>query len=152
MLAGGSGWRNEALTAQVEAGVAEGWLVRLGYVPEEALPALYAGAAVFAYPSRYEGFGFPPLEAMASGVPTVVAAGTCLEEVAGGAAVLINPEDADSVAEALCRLLTDNAEQDRVTDGYYAVAEFSGDGADAQMHVITYKALRGAPPDIVRVD
>src|SRR3546814_12484887 len=62
-------------------------------MPEVQLPYLYAGARIFAYPSKYEGFGFPPLEAMACGIPTMVAAGTCLEEVAGTGAVVGDPED-----------------------------------------------------------
>lgn len=122
VLAGGEGWRNEGLLAQIEAARREGWLVRLGYVPEEDLPALYAGAALFAYPSCYEGFGFPPLEAMASGVPTVVAAGTCLEEVAGEAAELVQPEDVDSFSGVIVRMLTDEAERIRRREAGLALA------------------------------
>ena len=122
VLAGGEGWRNEGLLARIEAAQSEGWLVRLGYVPEEDLPALYAGAAVFAYPSCYEGFGFPPLEAMASGVPTVVAAGTCLEEVAGAAAALVEPDDVDSFSAAIGRLLTDEPERISRRDAGIALA------------------------------
>ncbi len=65
----------------------------LGYVPEEDLPSLYAGAAVFAYPSLYEGFGLPVLEAMASGVPVVTSNRSSLAEVAGDCAQMIEPED-----------------------------------------------------------
>ena len=73
VLCGGAGWRNEALRAAVARGIAEGWLLHLGFVDEEALPLLYAGAALFVYPSTYEGFGLPPIEAMASGTPVLVA-------------------------------------------------------------------------------
>lgn len=106
VLAGGAGWRNEALMHQIEQGIDEGWLHYLGYVPEGRLPTLYAGARVFAYPSVYEGFGFPPLEAMACGVPTLVASGTCLEEVAGQGAVARDPEDISAMKQTLEQMLT----------------------------------------------
>lgn len=106
VLAGGAGWHNEALMHQIERGADEGWLHYLGYVPEDRLPTLYAGARVFAYPSVYEGFGFPPLEAMACGVPTLVASGTCLEEVAGQGAVARDPEDIPAMKQTLEQMLT----------------------------------------------
>jgi glycosyltransferase involved in cell wall biosynthesis len=77
----------------------------LGYVPEEEIASLYSGAAVFAYPSLYEGFGLPPLEAMACGTPVVAADRTALPEVLGHAAVLADPEDVAEFAEALLAVL-----------------------------------------------
>jgi glycosyltransferase involved in cell wall biosynthesis len=76
---------------------------RLGYVPEEDLPALYAGAAAFAMPSLYEGFGLPCVEAMAAGAPVVAADRAALPEACGGAALLADPHDADAFAAALLR-------------------------------------------------
>ncbi len=73
----------------------------LGFVPPGELPALYAAAEVFAYPSEQEGFGLPVLEAMAQGTPVVTAAGTSTEEVAGGASVLVDPFDVDSIAAGI---------------------------------------------------
>lgn len=101
VLIGASGWRNESLKAAIEAGSAEGWLRCLGYVPESDLPCLYAGSRLFAYPSTYEGFGFPPLEAMASGVPAVVSNRSCLPEVCGDAALYIDPDDEDAFLATL---------------------------------------------------
>ena len=73
----------------------------LGFVPGDDLPALYAAASVFAYPSEREGFGLPVVEAMAQGTPVVTSAGTATEEVAGGAAVLVDPLDVDAIAAGL---------------------------------------------------
>ena len=76
-------------------------LVGLGYVPEVDLPALYAGAAVLAMPSLYEGFGLPCLEAMASGTPVVASTAGALPEACGGAALLVDPRDPDAFGTAL---------------------------------------------------
>ena len=65
VLAGAAGWLNDGLQAEIAAGQQQGWLVHLGFVPEHDLPCLYAGATSFCYPSVYEGFGLPPIEAMA---------------------------------------------------------------------------------------
>jgi len=79
----------------------------LGPVPDEDLPALYAGASAFAYPSLYEGFGLPLLEAMACGTPVLTSDRTAMPETAGEAAVLVDPHDVEAVAAGLERLLTD---------------------------------------------
>ncbi len=94
-LTGGFGWRNEALQDEVRKAVDQGWLRHLGYVDEADLPLVYAGAALFVYASVYEGFGLPPVEAMASGVPVIVANSSCLPEVCGDAALYVDPDDAD---------------------------------------------------------
>lgn len=106
-IAGASGWMNEALHDEIGRAAAEGWAIPLGFVPEEDLPALYAGASLFLYPSVYEGFGLPPLEAMRSGVPTVVAGGSCLAEVTKSAAMLVDPDDIDGFVFAITRALGD---------------------------------------------
>jgi glycosyltransferase involved in cell wall biosynthesis len=111
VLAGGAGWRNEAVLEDIARGTAEGWLRHLGFVPEADLPLLYAGAALFLYPSTYEGFGLPPLEAMASGVPVVVSSSSCLPEVCGSAALYCRPDDPDDLFEAARRGLEDSAWQ-----------------------------------------
>ncbi len=77
----------------------------LGFVPDEDLAPLYAAAGVFAYPSEREGFGLPVLEALAQGTPVVTSRGTSTEEVAGGAAVLVDPFDVDSIADGLTTAL-----------------------------------------------
>jgi glycosyltransferase involved in cell wall biosynthesis len=79
----------------------------LGYMPEETLAVMYRLAGVFVFPSLYEGFGLPPLEAMASGTPVVTSNVSSLPEVAGDAAVLVDPYDPHAIAEGIYRVLTD---------------------------------------------
>ena len=79
----------------------------LGYLPEETLAAMYRLAGVFVFPSLYEGFGLPPLEAMASGTPVVTSNVSSLPEVAGGAAILVDPYDPVSIADGVARVLGD---------------------------------------------
>lgn len=107
ILIGSSGWLNESVQEKIASGLREGWLCYLGYVGEADLHALLAGARLFVYPSAYEGFGLPMAEAMASGVPVVTSDRSCLPEVAGGAARLINPDDIDAFVVALEEGLTD---------------------------------------------
>jgi alpha-1,3-rhamnosyl/mannosyltransferase len=109
VLAGAKGWLNDTLHEQIDAGVAEGWLKHLGFVPEPILPALYAGARLFLYPSIYEGFGLPPLEAMASAVPVLVANRSCLPEVCGDAAGYIDPDDAQGFSKSIAVALLDES-------------------------------------------
>src|SRR3954463_4814713 len=81
----------------------------LGYLPEETLAVMYRLAAVFVFPSLYEGFGLPPLEAMASGTPVVTSSVSSLPEVAGDAAVLVDPYDPQAIADGIYRVLTDDS-------------------------------------------
>ena len=107
VLTGSAGWLNDHIREAIDRGRAEGWLRYLGYVPQEELPALYAGARALALISVYEGFGLPVLEAMASGIPVLTSNVSSLPEVAGGAALLVDPDDVPAVSGQLERLLTD---------------------------------------------
>ena len=107
VLAGPSGWLNDDLHALIDRGEAAGWIKRVGFVPEAELPGLYAGAALFAYPSVYEGFGLPLVEAMACGVPVISSNASCIPEVCGDAAALVEVDDVDALLASAMVGLTD---------------------------------------------
>ncbi|GAB6061136.1 glycosyltransferase family 4 protein [Desulfonatronum parangueonense] len=107
ILAGTGGWLTQSLESLIQPLEQAGSARRLGYVPESRLPALFAGAAGLALPSFYEGFGLPVLEAMACGVPVLTSDRASLPEVAGNAALLVNPEDEEEILQGLRQLLTD---------------------------------------------
>ena len=81
----------------------------MGFIDDEDLPLLYAGALAFVFPSVYEGFGLPPLEAMAAGVPVIASNRTSIPEVVGDAALLVDPCEPDAMAEVIFRLVEDNS-------------------------------------------
>jgi glycosyltransferase involved in cell wall biosynthesis len=111
VLAGTAGWgAGEVAEAVRSSGVADRILLA-GYVPEADKAALFTGADVFAYPSSYEGFGLPVLEAMACGTPVVTTTGGSLPEVAGDAALLVEPGDAETLAVAIGKLAGDPGER-----------------------------------------
>ncbi len=126
VLAGKQGWLYDALSAQV-SGLGLAGRVRFpGYLPDEDLPALLSGALAFVYPSLYEGFGIPVLEAGACGVPVITSNTSSLPEVAGDAAILVDPHDVDAIADAMDRVLTDDAlRAELVRRGHENVKRFS---------------------------
>ncbi|HSP68625.1 MAG TPA: glycosyltransferase family 1 protein [Bryobacteraceae bacterium] len=109
IVAGPEGWHSTATMARIRTEA-----VYLGYVPESEMPGLMAGAAVFVYPSLYEGFGFPVVQAMAANVPVVCSNTSCLPEVAGGAAALVDPRSVSEIAAQLGRLLESPGERTRL--------------------------------------
>ncbi len=100
VVAGAPGWGEHV--ADMDANV-----LFVGFVSDQDLPALYSGASAFCYPSEREGFGMPVLEAMSYGVPVVTSRGTSTEEVAGGAAVLVDPFSVDDIARGIVTALAD---------------------------------------------
>ncbi|HEY9462811.1 MAG TPA: glycosyltransferase family 1 protein [Vicinamibacterales bacterium] len=122
----------------------------LGYVPDDQLAVLYRLAAVFVFPSLYEGFGLPPLEAMASGTPVVVSNVSSLPEVVGDAAVLVDPHDIDSIVDGLRCVLTNPARaEDMRRKGLERSREFSWERSVARTLEV-YKRI-GAPLEVVTV-
>jgi glycosyltransferase involved in cell wall biosynthesis len=107
VLAGRAGWKSAHLTAAIAASPHAARIHRPGYVPRRDLPALLSAADAFVYPSLFEGFGLPPLEAMACGTPVLTSATSSLPEVVGNAAVLVDPTDIASIADGLLRVLAE---------------------------------------------
>ncbi|MEI2415731.1 glycosyltransferase family 1 protein [Orrella sp. JC864] len=106
-IAGASGWQNSALLGRMERLRRTGEIRLLSYLPLADLPAFYSGAAVFVYPSVYEGFGLPVLEAMACGAPVVIAAGTAMQEFCGVAGTTFPAGQGEALAQVLGGLLED---------------------------------------------
>jgi alpha-1,3-rhamnosyl/mannosyltransferase len=113
VMTGSSGWRNTQLLKRMQRLQEEGSVKHLGYVAAGKLPLLFSGAAVFSYPSVYEGFGLPVLDAMASGVPVVCRAGTSMAEFSDGSCLLCEGGSAEELATRLHGLLENPSEQER---------------------------------------
>lgn len=143
VLAGRQGWG----AAQVEAAVARSGLRDrihfLGYAAADLLPVLYRRAAAVVYPSHAEGFGLPALEALACGAPVVTTTGTPMADVAGDAAVLVEPGDDDALADAVQALLTDGKLTRRLREAGPRVAGRYSWGVCARAHVRAYRMALG---------
>src|SRR5208337_3102663 len=109
LLAGARGWKNTALDETIRRlGLSGGDIRFLGVVPEEDLPVLYSGSWLFVFPSLYEGFGLPLVEAMACGAPVIASNTSSIPEVVGDAALLVAPTQPEAFAEAMLRVRNDN--------------------------------------------
>jgi glycosyltransferase involved in cell wall biosynthesis len=111
-IAGPAGWAENRVSEAITRAAHRDRIHRLGWVPD--VTGLLAGAEVLAYPSLYEGFGFPPLEAMSYGVPVVATEAGALPEVLGDAALLVPPSDPGALAGGLTRVLSDDSFRDRL--------------------------------------
>jgi glycosyltransferase involved in cell wall biosynthesis len=109
VIVGAKGWFYKEIFARVETLKLKDHVLLPGYVPDEELPLWYNAADVFVYPSLYEGFGLPPLEAMACGTPVIVADTASLPEVVGRAGLIVPPQDVDAWVEAIREVLDDEA-------------------------------------------
>jgi glycosyltransferase involved in cell wall biosynthesis len=141
VVAGQDGWGTDEFKVACARAKHAGRIHRLGYVSAQARRDLLAGAQILAYPSRYEGFGFPPLEAMGAGVPVVASRGGAIPEVTGDAAVLVDVDDEDALAAALHQVLDDDALRSTlVMRGRARVEQFSWDAAADQL-IALYRQL-----------
>ncbi|HKC63456.1 MAG TPA: glycosyltransferase family 1 protein [Pyrinomonadaceae bacterium] len=139
VLVGKLAWLyGETLRAIREQGI-EALTILTGYVPEADLPALYTGALAFVYPSYFEGFGLPPLEAMQCGAPVVAGNQTSLPEVVGDAGLLVDPFDVEALAGAIARMIDDFALRERLQSrGLKRASHFSW-RATARLTLEAYK-------------
>ena len=141
VLAGAPGWHNQALGDRIKALELSHGLRQLSFVPGGDLPALYAGASAFAYPSLYEGFGLPVLEAMQCGVPVICTAGTSMAEFTQGSALLVEAGNIEQLSAQLNDLLGDPAGRSALADtGLKRAAEFSW-GRCAEETLEVYRAI-----------
>lgn len=144
VVAGPDGWGLTEFTASVDAAAHRDRIHRLGWLDEASRRDLLAGATALAYPSRYEGFGFPPLEAMRAGVAVVASTAGSLPEVLGDAALLVGPSDVDGLADAVRQLVADETlAADLVRRGRAQADAYAWDRA-ADAFVATYRRLAGA--------
>jgi len=133
-IAGGKGWLFDSIFAEVKRLDLEGRVKFIGFVDEADLPALYSAATVFAYPSLYEGFGLPVLEAMACGAPVIASNVSSLPEVVGDAGLLVDPLDVDAIAAGLIGLLQDASARDAyLRAGLQRAAQFTWEKAARQL-------------------
>lgn len=116
VLAGPRGWLDNAIVAEVKGSVYRNDIHLVGAVGDDERPFYYAGASVFVYPSFFEGFGFPPLEAMACGTPVITSSNSSLPEVAGDAALIVDPYIVSDIARAIGTLLSDDSLRQRLTE------------------------------------
>jgi glycosyltransferase involved in cell wall biosynthesis len=107
VIVGRKGWLYEKLFARIKELHLESEIIFTGFVPDEELPFIYDRARVFLYLSLFEGFGLPPLEAMACGVPVITSNTTSLPEVVGDAGITVSPTDIDGVSAAIMRIISD---------------------------------------------
>lgn len=146
VLAGQKGWLYEEIFAQVRKLDLVERVVFTGYLPEAELPALLSGALAFVFPSLYEGFGLPVLEAMACGVPVVCSNASSLPEVAGQAALMADPLDTEAWAQALSRVVVDeDLRRTLVGRGHDQVRRFSWTRTARETLAVLEEAGRAVP-------
>ncbi len=141
VLVGKRDWQSEQLLARIKDFGLESSVIFPGFVSFADLPLFYNAAEVFIFPSLFEGFGLPVIESMASGVPTITSFGSSLSEVAGDAAILVDPLDTQAIAEALARVLEDHdLRRQLIARGLQRSAQFTRENL-AQRVLQVYQAL-----------
>jgi len=126
VIAGAKGWKNKKIYSQWKLSPYKDDIIFLGYISQKEKDILYSKASVFVYPSFYEGFGFPPLEAMTNGLPVVCSNVSSLPEVIGNAALMINPFKPEEIATALKMILSDASLREMlITRGFAQIKKFS---------------------------
>jgi glycosyltransferase involved in cell wall biosynthesis len=155
VVAGASGWRTSDLFQRIRSTGLGNDIRFIGYVPARDLPSFYAGAQVFLFPSIYEGFGLPPLEAMACGTPVISSDAHCMPEVLGDAAMLVSPAKPEDWAEAMVRALDDNELRNKMRNaGVVQAAKFQPRAsAECLLEILARNgSLKARAPMLRRVD
>lgn len=144
VLAGARGWYDKEIFTTVERTGLQERVLFPGYIPNEELPLWYNAARVFAYPSLYEGFGMPVLEAQACGTPVLTSSTSALPEAAGDGALLVDPTDGEAIADGLHRLLTEEALRETLRQrGLAHAARFSWPRTAADTVAVYQEAVGG---------
>lgn len=145
VLGGGRGWRVDGILAHHAASPVRDDILLPGFVPDALLPALYSAADLLAFPSLYEGFGLPLLEAMACGTPVVSSNASCLPEMAEGAALMIDPTRTDDLAHAMFRAIDDTALRQQLrAQGLERAATYTWEGAASRLLAAYQRVAAGA--------
>ena len=142
VIAGGRGWLDAPIYETVKSANMEAFVHLIGFADDEDLPALYSAATCFAYPSLYEGFGLPVLEAMACETPVLTSNVSSMPEAAGEAAILVDPFDTRSISHELGRMINDSQLQESlVSKGIEHVKTFSWQKSAQKLKEIYSKML-----------
>jgi len=150
VIAGGKGWLYEEIFAAVERMGLEEKVIFSGFVADEDLPALYNLADLFVFPSLYEGFGLPPLEAMSCGTPVITSNASSLPEVVGEAGLMVKATDVEGLAEAMQRVLEDDAlREEMMARGLEQARKFTWEKAAAKL-LSLYEALKAGMVHLAR--
>ncbi|MCP4766466.1 MAG: glycosyltransferase family 4 protein [Gammaproteobacteria bacterium] len=144
VLTGRRFWGMDGIDAAVKRNELTDSIIEIGYIPAEDLPSLYCAAKIFAFPTLWEGFGLPVLEAMACGTPTITSNISCLPEIAGDGAVLVDPYRVDDIAGAMCDLARNQPDVDAMVErGLKRAGEFTWEST-ARKTIAAYETGRSA--------
>jgi len=142
VIAGGKGWLEDEMYQTIEALNMRDLVHLIGFVDDEDVAGLYSGAECVVFPSLYEGFGFPVIEGMACGTPVITSNVSSLPEVAGDAAIMVDPYDIDAITDAIQRVLDDNTLRDRMIQaGFEQASKFTWEKSARQLHEIYMQVL-----------
>lgn len=148
VVAGKRAWLYDETLSAAESSAVRRQISFVGYVPEVDLPALYTAARCFVYPSYFEGFGIPTLEAMSCGTPTITGDRTCFPEIVGDAGLMVNPFDEKEILQAIVAVVTDNQLRDSLIEkGLKRAAAYSWT-ATAQKTLEIYEMVHKAPQNL----
>jgi glycosyltransferase involved in cell wall biosynthesis len=143
VIAGKKGWLTDDLYAYIKNSEAATRILFTGYVTDEELRALYSSCRAFVYPSLYEGFGLPPLEAMACGAPVIASDIASIREAVGKAARLVDPKDVDALARSIVRLLEDDKERQHLSAaGLKRAAKFTWERTARSIREVYEEAIQ----------